>query len=847
MTGKSRHTAILAQETDRKQMKDKLNRLAKGIMEDERPVVRIKPDRISGTLPAGRKLTFTIEIECGNGRTVKGAAFCDEFRVTVQTDTFLGRVSDVTLEADTTGLEAGDELSGEIAFVTSAGEFFVPYVFRVTENTMRPADENAAEGGEARQGENTEQAAGVGNAPADRGFSPENVLARDAEQTLLMRSFPEDDELFTDACAVLIREDAVNRMALEFFKEAIRRDLRLTHLFESYMAAFPEENTEEMPAEVLYYYSYEKRPDVRTADKLYANIVKYQPGDSEIYAIYEPAMRDHAMAAVLNRRIGTNLAVIYDRMLYPDMLDLKCAQILPDILKSVRFRITDPAVKNVHARYEGLNTIAASEVKNGEAYLPVYFPDAVIELTDDRGGVLRTGKLSDFDAVRLLNRPDLLRRCFELDGSHKMLRFSAIREILARGLRTEDEREVLIAGLNTLDLSGPMRSRIIRALLKTGGDPAWLDNVSVSEIDAETGMMAFRGFLRVGRFRDAYLYLRRAGAEKADSKDIYDLVSALFAGNMMPVTEDGSTDRFFTALCCRLFDAGRVSPAILDFLASSYRGSGKKMFAILKTLSENALPVHDLPERTLITLLFTEETADIDETFTLYLAGGNYRETVLRAYFTLRMSASFEQELPVAESAFEALEGYFGSVRVPESLPEIYALALTKHYSGRQTLRREQLELCQNLTDRLIEKGLVFPYTKALRKKIRIPASICETFYVEYRGTPSVMKERILPAEEDWRRVSMRKTWKNIYVAGEVLFLGDELEYQIFDVSDEEKPQVTGRIAVKKLHEKGEDRYARLNRMVQSLMDANTEELRDRMIEYHVAGEVNKELFRLEQ
>lgn len=829
-------------------MKDKLNRLAKGIMEDERPVVHITPGRISAALPAGRKLTFAIGIECENGRSVKGAAFCDDFRVTVQTDTFFGRSADVTLEADTTGLTAGDGLSGEIALVTSAGEFFVPYSFTLTEGAPRLSDEGTSVGrGFSETGDASPVPSLAEKERTAAAFSPENALSEDAEQTLLMRSFPADDELFTDACAVLIKEDAANRMALEFFKEAIRRDLRLTHLFESYMAAFPEENTEEMPAEVLYYYSYEKRPDVRTADKIYANIIKYQPRDSEIYEIYEPAMRDHAMAAVLNRRVNRNLAVIYDRMLYPDMLDIKCAQILPDILKSVRFRFTDPAVKNVHAGYEGLNTISASEVKNGEAYLPVYFPDAVIELTDDRSHVLRTGKLSDFEAVRLLNRPDLMKRCFELDASHKMLRFSAIREILSRGLRTEDERDVLIAGLNSLDLTGAMRSRIIRALLKTGGDPSWLDNVSVSEIDAETGMMAFRGFLRAGRFRDAYLYLRRAGAEKAESKDIYDLVSAMFAKNMMPVTEDGLADRFFVSLCAKLFDAGRVNAAILDFLAESYRGSGEKMYAILKVLSENALPLHDLPERTLVTELFTEEAAHVDETFTIYLAGGNYKELVLRAYFTLRMSVAFEKEGPVAESAYEALEGYFGSVRVPESLPEIYALALTKHYSEMPVLKKEQLELCQRLTDRLIEKELIFPYTKALRKKIRIPAFVCETFYVEYRGEPSVMKERILPGEKDWRSVSMRKTWKNIHVAGEVLFLGDELEYRIWDVSDAEKPVVTGRIAVKKLHEKGEDRYARINRMEQSFMDGNVEELRDRMIEYHVAGEVNKELFRLEQ
>lgn len=826
-------------------MKDKLNRLAKGIMEDERPVVHVTPGSISGTLPAGRKLTFTIEIECENGKSVKGAAFCDDFRVTVQTDSFLGRVNDVILEADTTGLEPGDVLSGEIALVTSAGEYFVPYAFTLTEGGVSPADENEPAGSAYACGAGSTSESG--SVPPAAAFSTEKALAQDAEQTILMRFFPEDEELFTDACALLIKEDADTRMALEFYKEAIRRDLRLTHLFESFMAAFPEENTEEMPGEVLYYYSYERRPDVRTADKLYANIIKYQPQTSEIYGLYEPAMRDHAMAAVLNRRVNANLAVIYDRMLYPAMLDLKCAAILPDILKSVRFKFTDPAVKNVHARYEGLNTIAASEVKNGEAYLPVYFPDALIELTDDRGHVLRRGGLQDFDAVRLLSRPDLLKRCFELDGSHKMLKFSAVREILARGLRTEEEREVLISGLNSLDLAPALRSRIIRELLKTGGDPAWLDNVSVSEIDAQTGMMAFRGFLRAGRFRDAYIYLRRAGAEKAESRDIYDLVSALFAKNMMPVMEDGTPDRFFACLCVKLFDAGRVSPVILDFLAERYQGSGRKMFAILKVLSENGLPVRELPERTLVTELFTEEPENVDETFTLYLSGGNYKELVLRAYFTLRMSIYFEREQTIGESAFEALEGYFESVRVPEGLPEIYALALTRHYSEKTGLTGEQLELCRKLTDRLIEKELIFPYTKALRKKIPIPASVCETFYVEYRGEPVLMRERILPDEKDWRSVSMKKTWKNIYVAGEVLFLGDELEYQIFDAADEEKPQVTGRIAVKKLHEKGEDRYARINRMEQDLMNGDVANLRDRMIEYTVDTELNKELFRLEQ
>lgn len=818
-------------------MKDKLNRLAKGITDEDEPVVKISPDAFSGTVFAGRKTDFTIEAEAVTGKGIRGAAGSDDYRVEVLSETFAGRAVNVAFSVNTEGLLPGDRLTASVDLVTNGGEFCIPLDLEVTRAPL--------------YGEEYAEPAGHAPAPvpekpaAPSTFDPDIRTA--AEKILLMRYMPEDEELFADAVALLIKEDAAGQFAREFYREAIRRDVRLTYLFESYMNACTDEMNEPMPQEVLIYYSYEKQPDTLTADRLYANVIRFTAPDSEIYRTYEPAMRDHAAASVLSRRVNADLAVIYDRMLYPDMIDLKSAAILPDIVKSVKITVSDPAVKNVHVKYDGLKTVAAAQVKNGKAYIPVYFNDAVIELADDRGNVLRSGSLGDFDAVKLLNRPDLLRRCFELAGDHRMLLFSALREILSRGVRTPEERQILASALEKPDLTMSMRGMVIRALLKTGGDPSWLDNVSVSEIDAETGMMAFRGFLKAGRFEDAYIYLRQAGYEKADPKDLYTLVSALLTQNRMPVTETGEPDRFLCCLAVRLFEAHQVSPVILDFLADKYSGPGRKMYEILKVITGNSLPAHDLPERTVITMIFSGTRESIDDAFSIYAAGGVYKEIVLKAYFSLRMSDYFEkQSTEVSKSAFEALSSYLAGLKNYGLQPDIYALGLTKYWSENAFASEKEQELCQKLTDMLISRELVFPYTKVLRKKIDIPASICEKFYVEYRGEPSKMTVRILPDEKDFRNAGLRKVWKNIHVAGEVLFCGDRMEYRIYE-DDPEKPAVTGSISVKKAHGKDDDSYARLNQMLKALADGETVSLADSMIKYGVETEVNRKLFGLEQ
>ena len=840
-------------------MKDKINRLAKGIIEDDQPVILVRPERFQEILEPGTETGFALEIESLSGKNMRGFCFCDDPRVCFESVSFMGRIVHQSFAVSTGSLPDGAELKGLITLVTNAGEFRIPYCFLIKEKEQAVFGKTAPLPDPERYGCVTETTESFDEIPEQplfaAGGSRELLFEEEAgadggmtssERILLAEMFPEDEELVLDVCTMLIRENAAGDLAFVFYEHAVSRGIQITHLYESYLAAWPENRQQPMPREVLLYYSYETELTPLDADKLYRNVIAHEPENSELYRQYEPRMRDFTAKSLQDGRMNRNLKYIYDRMLYPDMIDAKMAAVLPDLLKTHRVRIRDPRAVTVHVRYPQLKGLVSGRLKNGQAYVPVYFKDALITFHDADGSELPSVGVED---EKLMERPDLLRRCFAVDPEHPMLVFSAVREILGRGIRSEEEKEILITALTELEFEDRFRRELIRALSRAGGDTSWIDRVDWNDLDQETGNFAFRALMQNGRWKDAYLYLRGAGLEGRDMTDLSGLASELLTGLQKPVLQGTDTDRFFLCMCKAVFDAGQATVQIMDFLTTEYEGDSEEMFGILREADRNGLPVHDLPERTLSVMLFAEAREHIDETFAVYLKKDAQKEHLLRAFFTLRMTDYFEHEdLRVSEEVFEALTSYLGLIRYPEGLPEIFFIGLTKYYSGRETLTAKELELCQKFTDLLISRDLVFRHMKELRKKVKIPASICERYFVEYIGTKTSaprMVARISPDEQEYAPVNLKRVFRNVFVSSVVLFLGEEMRYMIYDDALGPDPVQQGVIHVKKMHGKEENRFLLLNRMTKALADGDTENLRRDMTAYAVGTEVNRELFRL--
>ena len=111
-------------------MRERINRLARGIVDTESPECILKPAVIEETVRAGEAARGEFFVLSGNGLTVKGLVYSTDSRVRIPDNSFGGLRSRVAYEVDSELLADGEEIRGSFCLVTNGGEVKLPYVFR---------------------------------------------------------------------------------------------------------------------------------------------------------------------------------------------------------------------------------------------------------------------------------------------------------------------------------------------------------------------------------------------------------------------------------------------------------------------------------------------------------------------------------------------------------------------------------------------------------------------------------------------------------------------------------------------------------------------------------------------
>ena len=112
-------------------MRERINRLAKGIIDMEVPVLTIQPSAIEEEIRAGERSRRELALSSENGLQCKGLVYSSNPRVKIPNSSFGGLQSRVGYEVDSRYLEYGDVIEGAFYLVTNGGEKEVPYSFRV--------------------------------------------------------------------------------------------------------------------------------------------------------------------------------------------------------------------------------------------------------------------------------------------------------------------------------------------------------------------------------------------------------------------------------------------------------------------------------------------------------------------------------------------------------------------------------------------------------------------------------------------------------------------------------------------------------------------------------------------
>ena len=112
-------------------MRERINRLAKGIIDMETPALTIWPERMEEEIPADEVTRRDFFVTSGNGLHIKGLVYSSNLRVKALTGSFGGFRNRITYEIDGNKLEYGDQIEGSFYLVTNGGEKEIPYSFRI--------------------------------------------------------------------------------------------------------------------------------------------------------------------------------------------------------------------------------------------------------------------------------------------------------------------------------------------------------------------------------------------------------------------------------------------------------------------------------------------------------------------------------------------------------------------------------------------------------------------------------------------------------------------------------------------------------------------------------------------
>lgn len=659
-------------------------------------------------------------------------------------------------------------------------------------------------------------------------------------------------EILEAVCSLMIRGECRAEEDFPWYEKALQQQVSLTRLYEYFLYSLPRDYGQLVPREVLLYFSYDNDLDRKSKAVLYANMIRYMGIQTQLYKDYQKDMGSYAAEQILQNRIDENLAVIYDAVIYPDMVDENIARALPAILNSCKITCADPRMRSVVVCYEELMEEGVYPLVKGVAYVPVFFEGSRIMFQDVYGN--RYVDVA-YDKKTVLRKPELEERCFEVYPEHPMLLLGACKKAAEKESPSEEDIHVIERGLARLKLhplyKAILANQIVRYYrgqrgrnLEEGSRPdvSLLLSVEKSLISRDQKSALCETLIDLGYMQEAYRLIQIYYCQPPEDR-LGKLCSRMILNQLFDQND------LLLNLAFSVFLQGQADSVILDYLCEHFNGMSEHMYRVLLQGTAEHVETYDLEERLLAQMLFSNTTDRIDRVFDLYMNGKKTSESIVKAYFTMKSADYFLQGKPAGEQVFRYLESLVQGAIEKEKLSVIYLLTLTKYYAVQEHLDDSQKELCQTAVDILLAEGMVFPHFKPLARHVRIPEDIMDKGILQYIGRRDSQVElqvRILPQEQRFHGDEMKRVYQGIFIKQKILFEGEVMEYRIYEHRDTEQVLVEkGSLTCERRDADAADsRFHMLNQMSMYMNLKEESSLQESMGEYLKRTATVEELFK---
>lgn len=160
------------------------------------------------------------------------------------------------------------------------------------------------------------------------------------------------DEILTVLVPQMIRMGMTGDNCFEIYEKGVLRGLRITRLYEFYIASMPKNIERQLPKIVLMYFAYDNILSDSDKAFLYANIVTGRDSYyKNIYEGYDRNIEIFVYEQLKDGKISDNLAVLYKALLKTQLISKETGSFISRMPYMHRVRCFSDVVSRVHVRH----------------------------------------------------------------------------------------------------------------------------------------------------------------------------------------------------------------------------------------------------------------------------------------------------------------------------------------------------------------------------------------------------------------------------------------------------------------------------------------------------------------
>ena len=657
-------------------------------------------------------------------------------------------------------------------------------------------------------------------------------------------------ELLQSICLLLMRGNRTGEDVLKWYEEAVKADIRITRLYEFYMASVPLNYKEMLPKMVLMYFAYQNHLDYEHMALLYANVFEYKALVPEVAVSYEATVRDFLKEQIKRGRINQNLIKLYKRFVRIEDMDSSMASSFAPILFAHELKVGRPDIRRVIVVHSKAVGEGKFPVHNGFAYPTIYSRDYCLFFEDENGNryiydsmvkpspVLFTKEFRDGILPMVEGRVGILINACENEVGDEPVNehnVSMYETLLTSDSVTFTMKKEVLFNLCRYYFDKDKIRELDRLLFMA--KPEVLPASDRAEI---LHILVARGFYEM-----AFKWMSSFGMEHVESKISMRLLSRYLERT------DYADEENMKRLCSQLYRDGRFDQVILRYLADYFAGTNEEMMELLYHCESFGVDCYRLVERILIQMLFTGIQGPERENMYLRFTKGGGSTAIRKAYLAESAYAYFVGEAAVPESIFAEMESLF---REGEELNRICKLSYAKHASEKPK-ESWNVPVLTTIVGEEIKNNVVFPFFLKFAPVVPAVVPYTDRAFVEYRANADsrvIMHyaiERENSDNPEYRKEEMDNLYYGFFVKDFILFAGDSVAYYITEESGN-KEQLTLSATLKKDKDAPVDipwRYEVLNSAVQKREEGRDTECGDVLMEYARLDFITKQLFKTEE